>query len=193
MPEVLGVVSRSIARGSRRTAPTPGLRVNGAVLRHATLGKRRVVWQVHPPEHQALGSRDSLLHHRHRVFGRELEHPGGARALMDGPAHALPLVGVCGRERRAGAGDQRPWRARIVAQALAQGLRNLLESGQAEIGEARVLAGQARAFGRLATVAPRSSRLATVAPRSSSYGDRRGPREVFLIISVATARSQMPG
>jgi hypothetical protein len=75
-----------------------------------------------------------------------------------------------------------------VAQALAQGLRNLLESGQAEIGEARVLAGQARAFGRLATVAPRSSRLATVAPRSSSYGDRRGPREVFLIISVATAR-----
>ena len=28
--EVLGVVSRSIARGSRRTAPTPGERVNGA-------------------------------------------------------------------------------------------------------------------------------------------------------------------
>ena len=41
--EVLGVVRRSIARGSRRTAPTPGERVNGAVSRHATLGKRRVV------------------------------------------------------------------------------------------------------------------------------------------------------
>jgi hypothetical protein len=142
--EVLGVVSRSIAFVSRRTTPTPGERVNGAVSRHATLGKRRVVSftiatvssketsstlvapmrRVKPPSRVTVWAPPSWFK-RTKICPCQLAPavpaacppPAGARNTMrsPGPALAVPLVGVCGRERRAGAGDQRPRRAHSVA------------------------------------------------------------------------------
>ena len=148
-------LSRSIAHVSRRTTPTPGERVNGAVSRHATLGKRRVVRQVLPPEHQARSARASS----------RLPCPPLAR-------HQRGRETPCGLlNQRAGACDQRPRRARSVAILRRCSRRACATCSRAAKRRSERPACLPRPGPRI-----RAARLAIVAPRSSSYGDRRGPR-----------------
>jgi hypothetical protein len=85
-----------------------------------------------------------------------LVEPGHGR---HGPALVMFLVGVCGRERRAGAVDERPWRARCVALLRRHSRRACATCSRAAKRYRRGprdCRGQTRASGRLATVELRS-------------------------------------